>query len=924
MIAATGLPVEDSVAALRKALAEEGHAVLQAPPGAGKTTVVPLRLLDEPWLAGGRMVMLEPRRLATRAAARRMAALLGEEVGDTVGYRTRDERRTGPATRIEVVTEGILTRRLQQDPSLPGIGLVIFDEFHERNLHADLALALTLDARPALRPDLRLLVMSATLDTARIAALLGSVRSAAPGQGSARGGGGGGGGDGPAAPVIVSHGRAWPVDLQYVPPAPPVRKAGYKGRPGPPPRPAAQLVSVATAAVLRALREERGDVLVFLPGAGDIRRVEAALTEPGSGLPEGVNVRPLYGALPIADQDAALAPSPPGRRRVVLSTDIAETSLTVDGVRVVIDGGWRRTPRYDPRSGLTRLDTVAITKASADQRAGRAGRTEPGVAYRLWSKFEHAARRPFPDPEIATADLAGLALELAVWSCPAALAAGDRGAPALPFLDPPPPRALEEGRRLLAVLGALDAEGRPTAAGREMAELPLHPRLARMVVGAVAAGRGGIACALAALLEDRDVLRGRPDEIETDVATRLRLLLDRNARHPQADGAAVAAARRRAAEIARRTGVAPPGANPGVRDDAISALDSTRDAGLVLALAYPDRIAEARGGARFRLRGGGGAWLPADDPLAGEAFLVVAELDAAGRGSAGAGRDSRIRLAAALDAEDIEAVAAATGATVERIETLSWDPARDDLRARVERRLDNLVLGESEGPAEPGPATAAALLARVRATKLSILNWTDAARSLQARTAFARRSAASSPPAGHRAEKGTRSPEPAADAGWPDLSDSSLLATLDEWLLPLLEKASARADLAAIDMAAVLRRRLGHRLPELDQVAPPSITFAGGRQVPVSYGGDRPAAEVRVQDAFGTTSHPTVGGVPVVLSLLSPAGRPIQVTADLPGFWSGSWAAVRKDMAGRYPKHSWPTDPAATPAPPARPPKRGY
>jgi ATP-dependent helicase HrpB len=843
----TGLPVEDSIPALRAALVTEGQAVLQAPPGAGKTTVVPLRLLDEPWLAAGRIVMLEPRRLATRAAARRMASLLGEEVGGTVGYRTRDERRTGPATRIEVVTEGILTRRLQQDPSLPGVGLVIFDEFHERNLHADLALALTLDACPALRPDLRLLVMSATLDTARIAALLG----------------------GPArpAPVIVSEGRAWPVDIRFTPPAPAVRKTGYKGRPGPPARPGSQVVPAATAAVLRALREESGDLLVFLPGAGDIRRVEAALTQPGSGLPEGVDVRPLYGALPIADQDAALAPSPPGRRRVVLSTDIAETSLTVDGVRVVVDGGWRRTPRYDPRSGLTRLDTVAITKASADQRAGRAGRTEPGVAYRLWSKLEHAARRPFPDPEIASADLSGLALELAVWG-------GDPAA--LPFLDPPPPRALEEGHRLLTLLGALDPEGRPTATGQAMADLPLHPRLARMVVGSGGSGHAGLSCALAALLEERDVLRGRPDEIETDVAARLRLLLDRSARHPQADGAAVASARRRATELAQRVGV--------------PSLDhhGPADPGPALALAYPDRIGQARGSGRFRLRGGGGAWLPGDDPLAGEAFLVIAELDAAGRGSASAGKDSRIRIAAALDAADIEAVAAATGAAVERIAVLSWDPARDDLRARVERRLDNLVLGESEGPAEPGPATTAALVARVRATRLGLLNWSDAARALQARIGFAQR---------------------ATSSGWPDVSDKALLASLDEWLVPLLHEATGRPDLEAIGMAGVLLGVLGHRVVELDRIAPATITLAGGRQVAVSYEGDRPAAEIRVQDAFGTNVHPTVGGVPVVLSLLSPAGRPIQVTADLSGFWKGSWADVRKDMAGRYPKHSWPVDP---------------
>ncbi|MDQ3898562.1 MAG: ATP-dependent helicase HrpB, partial [Actinomycetota bacterium] len=431
------LPVEECLPRLREALADDGQAVLVAPPGAGKTTVVPLRLLDEPWLAGQRIVVLEPRRLATRAAARRMAWLLGEEVGATVGYTTRDERRVGRGTRIEVVTEGVLTRRLQADPSLPGVGLVAFDELHERNLQAELALALVLDARPALRPDLRLLAMSATLEAAKVASLLGG------------------------APVIESEGRAHPVDVRWLP-----RK------------PKDRIDAATTAAVQRAVREEPGDVLVFLPGAADIRRVESALT-----LPPDVDVRPLFGALPVGDQDAALAPSPAGRRRVVLATDIAETSLTVEGVRVVVDSGEARSPRFDARSGLTKLRTGPISRASAEQRAGRAGRTEPGVAYRLWSKLEHAARRAHPDPEIATVDLAGLALELAVWGAdPADLA----------FLDPPPSRALEEGRRLLTFLGALDAEGRrPTAAGRQMAELPLHPRLARMVVGAAEAETPG-------------------------------------------------------------------------------------------------------------------------------------------------------------------------------------------------------------------------------------------------------------------------------------------------------------------------------------------------------------------------------------------------------------------------------------------------
>jgi len=580
--APTGLPVEDVLAEVRAALAGDGQAVLQAPPGAGKTTVVPLRLLDDEWLGGGRIVVLEPRRLAARAAARRMAALLGEEVGETVGYRTRDDRRVGPSTRVEVVTEGILTRRLQHDRSLPGVGLVVLDEFHERNLHADLALALLLDARPALRPDLRLLVMSATLETDRVAALLGGGRE--------------------PARVVASEGRAHPVDVRWAPP-----------------RPRERLAESTTAAVLRALREADGDVLVFLPGAADIRRVESALA---ARVPPDTDVRPLFGALPAAAQDAALAPSPPRRRRVVLATDIAETSLTVEGVRVVVDAGQARRARHDARSGLTRLHTGPASRASADQRAGRAGRTAPGVAYRLWSKLEHAARRPFPDPEIASVDLAGLALEVAVWGADPSH---------LPFLDPPPARALGDARELLVQLGSLDPEGRPTPEGRAMAELPLHPRLARMVAGAVPLGLGQVACALAALLEERDVLRGAPGELPVDVAERARLILDPSATHPRADWAALAAARRRASDVARRAGVVT-GSRP---------VDTT-GCGPALALAYPDRIAQARSGGRFRLSGGGGAWVPKGDPLAAEEFLAVAELDADRR-------DSRIRLAAALD-----------------------------------------------------------------------------------------------------------------------------------------------------------------------------------------------------------------------------------------------------------------------------------
>jgi ATP-dependent helicase HrpB len=847
--APTGLPVEDVVDDVRAALAAEGHAVLVAPPGAGKTTVVPLRLLGERWLGAGRIVVLEPRRLATRAAARRMAALLGEEVGETVGYRTRDERQVGPRTRVEVVTEGILTRRLQHDPALPGVGLVIFDELHERNLNADLALAFALDARAAVRPDLRLLAMSATIEAAKVASLLGS-------------------GGGSPAPVVASEGRQHPVAVRWVPPAPVRAASGPRRRPGRPgpPRDASggrALAAAVEAVVLRALREEPGDVLVFLPGAADIRRAQAVLAEPGV-LPPAVDVRPLFGNLPAAEQDAALLPSPTGRRRVVLATDIAETSLTVEGVRVVVDTGLARTPRFDPRSGLTKLHTGPISRASAEQRTGRAGRTEPGVAYRLWSKVEHAGRRPFADPEITTVDLTGLALELAVWGS---------DADGLSFLDPPPPAALADGRALLAQLGALDDDGRPTALGREMAELPLHPRLARMVIGARALGLGWEACVLAALLEDRDVLRGRPEELPVDVTERVRLIDDPAARHPAADVAAVRGAARRAVDLARRAGL-----GRGRIDRAGTSL------GLVLALAYPDRIAQARGGARFRLRSGAGAWLPAGDPLAAEPFLVIAELDSDRR-------DSRVRMAAALDVGDVETAA---GAGVEEAVTLAWDPERDDLRARVERRLGGLVLAVADTPAPVGPETTRALLAHVRATRLAVLGWSDGARALQRRVAFARR---------------------ALGERWPDLSDAALLASLDDWLAPLLVGATSGTDLAGVDMRRVLRARLGPGLgADLDRLAPEAITLATGRRVPVDYAGDQPSIAAKVQDLFGTTSHPAVAGgrVPLLVHLLSPAGRPVQVTSDLPGFWTGSWAAVRKEMAGRYPKHSWPVDPSLT------------
>lgn len=827
----TDLPVEACVEQVQAALAGPHRAaVLQAPPGAGKTTVIPLRLLGEPWLTGDdddKIVMLEPRRLAARAAARRMAQLLGDEVGGVVGYRTRDDRRTGPRTRIEVVTEGILTRRLQHDPSLPGVGLVIFDELHERNLQADLALAFALDARRSLRPDLRVLAMSATLDTTKVGALIGD-----------------------ETPVVTSEGRRHPVEVRWAPLAPKQR-----------------LVDGVPPAVRRALHDEEGDLLVFLPGAGEITRVQRVLE---GDLPPGVDVRPLFGALPVAAQDEALQPSPHGRRRVVLATDIAETSLTVEGVRVVVDGGLARRPRYDARTGLTRLHTAPASKASAEQRTGRAGRLGPGVAYRLWSKLEHAARRPQAAPEISEVDLAGFALDLAIWG-------SDAGE--LPLLDQPPRRTLDEARQLLRRLGALDGDHRPTDIGRRMADLPLHPRLAHLVVRAVALGasEAATACALAALLEDRDVLRGHPDELPVDAAERVRLIVDGSARHHLADRNALAGARRRAQELVRRSG------GRGRLDDAVPGTT-----GLLLALAYPDRIGQARGNGRFRLRGGGGAWIPGTDALSQEAFVVAADVQPDRRA------DDRIRLAAALDAGD---VVVAAGDDITTTETVFWDPARDDLRVRREQRLEGLVLLSDDAPADADdPRTVRALVGRVEATKLAALPWTDAARDLQERVAFARRH------------------EPAA---WPDLDDAALLRDLDEWLTPELHaaRASRRADLERLDVARLLRDRLGghHVAQQLEQVVPRHLTLAAGRSVPVDYHDERPTVRVKVQDAFGTGvdagSHPVIGGQPVVFELLSPAGRPIQITADLPGFWTGSWHAVRKDLAGRYPKHRWPERP---------------
>lgn len=819
----TGLPIESVIPLVHQALNGRGIGVLTAEPGAGKTTVVPLRLLDQPWLADDqRLLVLEPRRVAARAVARRMAWLLAEPVGETVGWRTRDDHKVSARTRIEVVTEGILTRRLQRDPSLPGVAAVLFDEFHERSIHADLGLALTLEARETIRDDLRILVMSATIDAHAVAELIG--------------------GDNDPAPVIECEGRSFPVDVQW-------RPMGKRDR----------LEQSVTAAVKQALVNP-GDVLVFLPGVGEIRRTVDELHRAIE-----IDVHPLYGALSAHDQDAALRSSP-GRRRVVVATDVAETSLTVDGIGAVVDSGLARRPRYDPATGLSKLVTVSNSKASADQRAGRAGRLGPGVAIRLWSKMEHAARPRHEQPEIAQIDLAPLLLESLAWGVPN---------PAdLRLLDPPTEAALADAREVLAMLGAIDDEGRITTDGRRMLSVPVHPRLAAMVTGVGDGPLGWPAAILASLLTERDVIGGRPSERPVDMWSRVQLVADGDHRLPNADGNAIQTVRRRARELIRRTGAAETQVHPG-------------DLGRALALAYPDRIAQKRRGqgGRFRLRNGMGGEIDKADPMAHEDMLVVAELS-------GSKRNVRIAKAAAIDPLDVELGFASDIA--ERT-FFGWDDSRDDLTVRVERRLGALDFGTHEQPIEPSPEVTAALVDRIVASKLQVLAWTDGARNLQARARLV---------ATHR-----------PDAIESPIDDRALLDTAEAFFGPWLDRATGRADLEALDLLVLFRNHLGwDTVALIDRLAPSSRQLPTGRTATIDYLAESPRVSVRAQDAYGITTTPTLvdGAVPLTFELLSPANRPIQITSDLAAFWSGSWAEVRKDMAGRYPKHNWPVNPTGT------------
>ena len=802
----TSLPIEAALPDLRRALAGRNAAVLVAPPGAGKTTRVPLDLLEASWRDGRKIVLLEPRRLAARAAAARMAQTLGEPVGGTVGLRVRLGSKISARTRIEVVTEGVFTRMILDDPELTGIGAVLFDEFHERSLDADLGLALALDAQGGLREDLRILVMSATLDGARVARLMGD------------------------APVVASEGRAFPVETRYVE------------------RDTNRRVEDAVADLtLRALRADTGSVLVFLPGQAEIRRTADLLAERVG--PE-VQLAPLYGALPPAEQDRAVAPAPAGTRKVVLATSIAETSLTIEGVRIVVDSGLARVPVYEPGLGLTRLVTARASRAPVDQRRGRAGRTEPGLCWRLWSEAGTNALEPFTRPEILSADLAGLLLDCAAWGV-----ADPRD---LAFLDPPPAPALAEARTLLAELGALDADGRLTETGAHLRALPLPPRLARMVTASARQGEARAAADLAAILVERG-LGG--DGVDLDERVE-RFRRDRGGR---------AGDMRRLAEGWARSAGGSQTATPA-------------PSGPLLALAYPDRVARARGReGEFVMASGRAGRVDPASPLARETFLVVADL-------AGAAGNARILAAAAIDGEAIERLFA-EGITA-RTE-ISFDPQAAALRARAVRRLGAINLGAKPLPVPATPESAEILAAGIAGLGLDRLPWTPALSQWRARVRFL-----------HEAE----------GAEWPNLSDDSLAATAAIWLAPALLGRTALSAVTADDFTGALQGLLPWQLRgRLDAEAPTHVEVPTGSRIPVDYGAEEPVLAVRVQELFGLDRHPRAGGRPLVLHMLSPAQRPIQITRDLPGFWRGSWAAVRAEMRGRYPRHPWPEDPLSEP-----------
>ncbi len=848
------LPIDAVLPQIQAALAQAPNLVIVAPPGAGKTTRAPLALLDAAWTTGRKLILLEPRRLAARAAAARMAVTLGEQVGETVGLRMRLESRVSAKTRIEVVTEGVFARMILDDPALDGVAAVLFDEYHERSLDADLGLALALDAQSGLREDLRLVAMSATLDGARVAALMGD------------------------AQTIVSEGRAYDVETRFL------------GR-----DPNERIEDAVTRAVLRALREERGSVLAFLPGQGEILRVAARLAETR---PEGVDIAPLFGALDRAEQDRAISPAPPGRRKVVLATSIAETSLTIEGVRIVVDSGLSRVQRYEPDLGLSRLETVRAARASVDQRRGRAGRTESGVCYRLWDAPQTAALPAFAAPEILAADLSGLALDLAAWGV------SDPGQ--LSWLDAPPAPAWKEAAALARDLGALDGDGRLTEAGKALRALPLPPRLARMVLVAARQGVAERAAELAMLLSERGLggadadLTHRLERLRKDGSKRARDALRLAANwarlataalpRPQsaAAGAREGAGGGRCGDKDKSSGAAPPlpqnGGEPG----------RGLSDGALIALAFPDRLAKSRGGrGDFLMANGRAASLPVEDPLSRAPFLAIAELT-------GRAAQARILAACALTMEEVEEIGAAS---IETRDETAFDPVSASLRRRRFRRLGAIRLGEQNLSVEANEACARVLARGVAQLGVSRLPWTKGQAQLRDRVAFLRR---------------------AEGEEWPDLSDSSLAENAEDWLAPFVVGRASLAEIAPGDLDSALAALLPYDMTRrLEAEAPAFFETPAGSRHALDYAAPNgPLLSVRVQELYGLSTHPTLarGRAPLTLELLSPAHRPIQTTRDLPSFWAGSWSEVKKEMKGRYPRHPWPDDPArAAPTTRAKP-----
>ncbi|MCS6291370.1 MAG: ATP-dependent helicase HrpB [Nitrospira sp.] len=816
------LPIEEAIPALRQSLASGRAALLTAQPGAGKTTRVPLALLHEPWLAGQKLVLLEPRRLAARAAAAYMAAMIGEHVGQTVGYRIRHDTKVGKDTRIEVVTEGILTRLLQHDPSLAGYGLVIFDEFHERGLQADLGLAFAKESQRLFRPDLRLLIMSATLDCAAVIRLLQD------------------------AEIISCDGRLFPVTTQYL-------NRPIEGH----------LEPAVVRSIRQALARDEGSLLVFLPGMAEIRRVERQLVEASLG--PDILIAPLHGELPQHEQEQAILPAPAGQRKIVLATSIAETSLTIEGVRVVIDAGLMRVPRFDPLSGLTRLDTIRVTQDAADQRRGRAGRLEPGTCYRLWTAAEQQALLPRRLPEILEADLAPLALDLAEW--------GVIDAAELSWLDPPPAGALSQARELLRQLDALDAQGALTAHGRRLAHVTVHPRLAHMMVTAIPLGLGAWACDLAALLSERDILQGGPGWRNADLRIRVEALHGTREHLAGATINRVACERvRRASEQWRRQ----------LQLQAATA-NSTEQIGILLAFAYPDRIAQRVAGSegRYRLANGRGASFQTVQGLSQEDYLVVAQLD-------GTGDWARILLAAPVHLADLQQYCAEQ---IQAIDLLEWDERSESVRARRQRRLGQLIL-DDRGLHDPNPAQVlSALLLGIRQAGLACLPWTKELQQWRARVGFLHR----------------------IDPTWPDLSDKALAKNLEAWLGPFVSGLTSLTQIRRIDLQPPLESLLTwQQRQELPRLVPTHLTVPSGSHVRVDYEqGEIPVLAVRLQELFGCQETPRIAGgkVPVMVHLLSPAGRPVQVTKDLASFWRSAYLEVKKELRGRYPRHHWPDDP---------------